>query len=355
MRWLVAFLILLATVLRVSAEDWTTVDGKSYTNVIVVQADTDGVNINFDGGSAKIPYYNLPLALQKKFGQDPDSLAAARTAAYKEAADRATAAQEAKKRQEQMQKQLADDEVHIKALAAARAALHPGQVPTAPTVAAAKSAFSGAQYSYNKIQDVCYLDSLPANASPLPAPAVPDPLAGQSSLTLRIETDGPVPEHTDKIIATILSVSPVRKLADTGDIIFLVDGTVISISESDKKDSDFASVAGQIVEHISFYLTPDQAKSIVNGKSVKFCVGNNNYTLDSDGVPQLQQYLVTLDKLSPPSSNLIRHINALIRKLPTLPDLISQTCVDIVIGAFVILVFVGIASFFATVGKLFKG
>jgi len=72
--------LLLASLLPVSAEDWTTEDGHVYHNVTVVGQEDDGVRITYDGGVGKIPYYELSDDLQKRFGQDVDSLTAKRHA-----------------------------------------------------------------------------------------------------------------------------------------------------------------------------------------------------------------------------------------------------------------------------------
>jgi len=353
MRWLAALFILLMTVLPASAEDWTTVDGNTYKNVTVVEVGDDGVSISYTGGTAKIPYYNLPVAIQKRFGQDPDSLAAAKKAADDEDAASQAAALEAKKHQEELRKQQLDDAAQANALAAARAAIHlPPSLAASPGASA--SAFPGAEYSYNKVQDICYLDSPPANASPFPAPAVPDPLGGHSSLTLRIATDGSDPEHPDKIVATFLSVSTVKKLTDNHDVIFLVDGASIPIGETQKKDSDFVSGFGQVVEYVSFYLTPSEARSIANGKSVKFCVGTNNYTLDPSGISKLQKYLAVLDQLPPPSSSFGRKFTNFIRGLPSLSNFISQTCVDVVLSGFGIVVLLALCACALGASRFFK-
>ncbi|MEI9999996.1 MAG: hypothetical protein WDO13_12980 [Verrucomicrobiota bacterium] len=71
---------MLASLLPLSAEDWTTADGKTYKNVTVLGQEDDGVRITYDGGVGKIPYYELPVDIQKRFSQDIDSMAAKRHA-----------------------------------------------------------------------------------------------------------------------------------------------------------------------------------------------------------------------------------------------------------------------------------
>src|ERR1700728_134514 len=83
MRWPWIACLLLASLLPVSAEDWTTEDGHVYHNVTVLGQEDDGVRITFDGGVGKIPYYELPVDIQKRFGQDVDSLAAKKHAVDK--------------------------------------------------------------------------------------------------------------------------------------------------------------------------------------------------------------------------------------------------------------------------------
>jgi hypothetical protein len=88
--------LLLASLLPLSAEDWTTEDGHVYHNVTVLGQEDDGVRITYDGGVGKVPYYELPADLQKRFGQDIDTLAAKKHAvdqAVNDAVQAATASQ----------------------------------------------------------------------------------------------------------------------------------------------------------------------------------------------------------------------------------------------------------------------
>ena len=87
MRWPWIACLLLASLLPVSAEDWTTEDGHVYHNVTVLGQEDDGVRITYDGGVGKVPYYELPVDIQKRFGQDVDSLAIKRQAVEKAVAD----------------------------------------------------------------------------------------------------------------------------------------------------------------------------------------------------------------------------------------------------------------------------
>ena len=94
MRWPWIACLLLASLLSVSAEEWTTEDGHVYHNVTVVGQEDDGVRITYDGGVGKIPYYELPDDLQKRFGQDVATLAVKRQAVEKAVADAVKSASE---------------------------------------------------------------------------------------------------------------------------------------------------------------------------------------------------------------------------------------------------------------------
>jgi hypothetical protein len=354
MRWVVAFFIFGAAALQLSADDLTTVDGKTYPNYTVVKAGDDGLNISYDGGTVTVPYYNLPLALQKQYGQDPDTLAAAKKAADAALANQQAADAEAKKLEDERKKQEADDLVQIKALGAARNA-NKIQLAELDMRVPDRTAYTGADYSYNKYTDISYLDSPAATATPMPAPAANDPLAGHSSFTLRTETIGPKPEQPDRYVGMFLSVSPLRKFSDDRQIIFLVDGITIPIDESDVKDVDYIAGSGLVAEYVSFYLTPKQVDTIINGKVVKFCVGPNNFTLNKDELAKLRTYAGVLVKdVEPASSVVSRKMHQFYMSIPPLSILISDICIYILTGAFTIVVFIGITACFVGASRFFK-
>jgi len=354
MRWLIALFIIGTTVLPLSAEDWTTVDGKTYQDVNVVKVEDDGINISYTGGTAKIPYYNLPLEIQKQYGQDPDTVAAARKAAEAAEANRQLADEETKKQAEDLKRQQADDQLQIKALAAAKKA-NPIILSEADLRVPSRETYTGADYSYNKFSDTSYLDSLPAIAVPMPTPAANDPMAGHASLMLRAVTVGPRPEQPDKFLAAFLSTGVARKLTDDVQVIFLVDGITMPISESEMKDSDFITGYGQIVDYVSFYLTPKQVDAIVNAKSVKFCVGTSNYSLNKDELGKLKTYASILDKSVPPATSILaQKFHLFIMSIPPLPILISDICIYILTGSFTIVVLLGITSCFVGASRFFK-
>ncbi len=71
MRWLEDFLIIVASTFSVQAEDWTTADGKTYKNVVVIGQESDGVRVTWEGGVGKLPFYELDDDTLRKLGQDP--------------------------------------------------------------------------------------------------------------------------------------------------------------------------------------------------------------------------------------------------------------------------------------------
>lgn len=384
----------------------TTRDGKTYTDVGSIQAEEDGVSITYSGGVARILYANLPAALQKQFGQDSASVAA-----KKKAADSAAAAHEAvavakeEKQKEQAnvaaeakaaadnaaiverKKEEADAATQAKALAYARALSRlPKTFDTATPASAGPSAgtassgssgvttgtqatpssdetvghvadtvtYPGAEYTYDTFKDICYLDSPPAEASIFPEPETPDPLGGRTSLTLRSSTDGNEPQHPDKMVGTIISVINAGKLPDSYDVTFSVDGTPIPIQENGRKLSDALSGFGQVVEYISFSLSPDQARVIANGKSVKMSIGGNNYTLEQDQTAKLQRYFGVLDKLPARSSFLVRKFRSYINGLPPLSTLFSEICVDVILALFFFVGTLGIVLFVVGATRFLK-
>jgi hypothetical protein len=66
------------------AEDWTTTDGKVYTDVKVVRVEDDAVTILCKNGGALVPIFKLNPTLQKRFSYDPEKAKAASAARSKE-------------------------------------------------------------------------------------------------------------------------------------------------------------------------------------------------------------------------------------------------------------------------------
>jgi len=94
MRWLAALLIIVASTISVQAEDWTTADGKTYKNVVVIGQENDGVRVTWEGGVGKLPYYELDDNTLRKLGQDPAAQAIKRAAFVKQQAESALQAQQ---------------------------------------------------------------------------------------------------------------------------------------------------------------------------------------------------------------------------------------------------------------------
>lgn len=345
MRWLAVFFILLAGLLPLSADDWTTTDGTTYKDVTVVQVADDGLTITYTGGGpTKIPYYNLPLEVQKQYGHDPETLANKLRDAEDAEATKKAAAAEAERLQAEQQKQLADQAAQLKALQAARDANHPHAAASTSTTeqpnrSGDRVSYPGAEYSYNKFQDICSLDSLPVAA--LPLPAAPGDTSNHTVLVLRSYSAGAQPHHADKILVTIMSMGTPWKLADDHSILFLVDGVSMPIDDTQIRDNDFLAGLGQVVQFVSFYLTDTQAQALLGAKDVKFYIGDNNYTLDKTGLATLQKYQAVLAPLPIPPSPLVQKYNELSAKIPSIPTLISKTCEYVILGGFSIVVLLG--------------
>jgi hypothetical protein len=123
MRWLGALLIIVASTISVQAEDWTTADGKTYKNVVVIGQENDGVRVTWEGGVGKLPYYELDDNTLRKLGQDPAAQAIKRAAFVKSQAEAALQAKQ--------DAAIAAEQKRKEAEAAALAAAQTGN-PTAP-------------------------------------------------------------------------------------------------------------------------------------------------------------------------------------------------------------------------------
>jgi hypothetical protein len=214
--------------------------------------------------------------------------------------------------------------------------------------------YPGASYSYNTFKDVCYLDSPPADAASSSAPEVSDPTAGRTSFTLRSETGGNQPEHPDKITGTIMNIIPAGKLPDNYTVAFAVDGAAIPIGDTQRKVSDALSNFGQVVEYLSFSLTPEQARAIANGKSVKFTIGSNNYTIAQDEAGKLQRYYTVIEKLPPHSAFIVRKFRSFMKDMPPISTLFSEICVDLILTAFFFAFALGIVLFVVGATRFLK-
>jgi len=375
MRWLLALLIVLATVLPVSAEDWTTADGKTYKNVVVMAQEDDAVRITYTGGVGEIPYYELSPDLQKRFGLDPATMEAKRIAAEKAKADAEAAAaaaaqatpQPAASPQAAAQpggnpQPAAQPGSSPQPVAQPGANIQPVQPPVNPLVPAAHvenkepEPYPGSKFSYDEGQDLCYLDSPAVNVLPVLPEAAPTALTSpsQGTLTLRITTDGHQPQVPDQIEATFLSASDIKNLASNRKIQFLVDGAYIPVSEIVSDNGGSSSGAGQSVKSVSFNLWPDQARSIFNAKNVNFSVGNNNYRIDPTGIGIFRKYFDTVDHLPPASFSIAKSYHKMLAQLPSIVTVISTVCEYIILGSFAVVFAATIAAFVLGVSRFMK-
>jgi len=391
MRLLGIVFILLASTLFVSAEDWTTADGKVYKNVVVVAQEDDGVRITYDGGVGKIPYYELPVDLQKRFGQDYDSLEAKRKAAEKALADAtrnadAAAAAALKKQQEDAaaaaaaqaqnggtaqpggsqpggqqpnapgqsipQPAVNRQPAPPPAPPPAPAPENENENPSSPTIAAAqasaKALYPASRFSYDEGLDVCHLDSSTVNVMLVVPEATPIAAAPVGTLMLRITTDGHTPERPDQIQATFVPSGTVKKAGDSHSIKFLVDGRYVPVTDVVSDDP------AQVGDTVSFYLPPEQARQIFSAKNVNFSVGTVNYMIDQNGMAALRNYFDDLDHLPPASTNFVKAYHKFLNRLPSIITVISTVCEYIILGSFAIVVAASIAAFIMGVTRFIK-
>jgi hypothetical protein len=379
MRWLGFFIIVLASTLTVSAEDWTTADGKTYKNVVVIAQEDDGVRITYDGGAGKIPYYELPLDLQKRFGEDYDSLEAKRKAAEKTLEDATRNADAAAAAA--AQKQAQDEATAAQAAAQSGANGQPGSPSSQPSApkpapqpivntqpvpqpsagpstppspialaaqAEAKALYHGSTFSYDEGQDVCYLDSPAVNVMLVVPEATPLAASPAGTLSLRITTDGHTPQTPDQIQATFIPSGIVKASGDTHNVKFLVDGSYVPVTNLITDDS------GNVGTNISFFLSPEQAQSIFKAKNVNFSVGSVNYMIDQNGIATFRKYFDDVDHLPPASSSFIRTYHKFLNRLPSIITVISTVCEYIILGSFAILVAASIAAFVMGVTRFIK-
>jgi hypothetical protein len=364
MRWLWILPIVLATTLSVSAEDWTTADGKTYHNVVVIAQDPDGVRVKYTGGAGILPYYELPLEIQKRFGQDIDSLEAKRKAAEKALADAVRNAAEQKKLQAaaalQKKGQPANGNEPKPGTVTPSVAPTPTPAqqpepsqPAQPTIVR-EDPYPGAKYTYIESEDICYLDSYSADALLL-APdgsIIANPPGQNPSISLRITTEGRKPETPVQIEAAFTSAGTLKGLGADPKIKFLVDGNYINVTPS--PETAAAAAAGQDTGNVSFFLMPDQARSILKGKNVNFTIAGNSYRIDETGIAAFQKYFDVVDHLPPASTSFVRSYHKFIAKLPSLITLISTVCEYIILGGFGILVATGVAAFAIGITRFIK-
>jgi nucleotide-binding universal stress UspA family protein len=337
MRRLTVLSIFLAAISPAFAENWTTADGKTYKNVTILYQEADGVRVTYDGGVGKLPYYELPLNVQKRLGEDIDTLEAKKRAADLALAQRnamlaaqklkEVAAVAAKQRQQQ--------------LAAEQAA--PKPVPVAPVVHIPPppplDPYPGAKYSYNSSLDSCFLDSYPIDISSDSASNAP---GGISSVVLQIVSDGRKPEAPSQVEAVFLSSTSPLQVADSHDADLIVDGTRTPLQAKEKKDANFFGRSG--AGYMAFDLTPDQARSFAN-KNVAFTMGGNTYKIDPTGFTAVHRFVGYVDSLPPAPSSLLKLWDKFIAGFPPITTMITNICEDIILGGFALVVFGFIGAF----------
>jgi len=479
MRWPGVLLIGLAIILPLHAEDWTTADGKTYKNVTVLNQEDDGVRITYLGGVGKIPYYELPVDIQKRFGQDIDSMAAKRRAvdqALEEAVSDAIAAEQIKQPKEatstsanqpagafpaqgnpsgvpangatanttqangpenpqtngagsptpggagqangsnglapgtaatQSNGAPANGAVTAKNGAPANGApgnssgpggtapgsaqAAAGGVPGAPanggkpggvahaggpgggprgegmpalndyvpgqggssSPAPELSPYPGAKATYNEALDLCYFDSPPIDLIS-DAPRSSSKANQDASLTLRVVTEGQKPQAPEKIEATYLFVGGAGQVTVNSPIAFIVDGKAVSIDDSAKKDSGTMGGGGQSLFYLTFYLTPEQLKSISGGNSIQVSISPASYKLNGSGVAFLQAYQKDLEGLPPATSSFLRSYYKLLARIPSFVSVVTTVCEYLILGSFALLVCASIAAFIMGVTRFIK-
>jgi hypothetical protein len=415
MRWLGALLIILTTTLSVRAEDWTTADGKTYRNITIIGQEDDGVRVTYTGGVGKIPYYELSDDVLRRLGQDPVALAQKRAAALKAQADAAKAqADAALKAQQDAAEQKKDQDEAAAASATqqqsqpqsqnqsqpqgqpspqnqsqqANASAAPKPAPVAPVAppppeppvnsnanAAAgtgtaadnssgssdeqQSSYPNSKFQYDENTDVSYLDSPVIEIVPISldvSPAAASAPAQNASLYLRIITEGHRAEAPDQVEGVFFSTASLKNLSADHKVKFLVDGAFINATPpTEPTDGTGAAPAdSQQANQVTFFLTPEQMKTVLRGKKVNFSVGGYNYMIDDTGIATFRGFLADVNHLPPASANLVRIYHRFLNRLPSIITMISTSCEYIILGAFAIVVVASIAAFVMGLTRFIK-
>src|SRR5438132_7825597 len=80
--WKIPLAILAALSASIAlADDFKTIDGKEYKNATVNHVEPDGIVITHSFGILKIPFTELPMDVQKRFGYDAEKIEAERATA----------------------------------------------------------------------------------------------------------------------------------------------------------------------------------------------------------------------------------------------------------------------------------
>jgi hypothetical protein len=407
MRWPLVYLVVLslAATLPALAEDWVTLDGKSYKNVTIVSEDDDGVRVTYDGGVGKLPYYELPLDVQKRLGKDMDALRAKKEAADKalndamnnsSALDQQKAQDAAQKAQQSAGGQIPGTTPGTSSAPGTAATTkttstpstnstqptttttpgktllpgqNPGQASPGQTsgqassgsgangnpASSVKDPYPGGIYTYDSNADVCFLDSYPATATaerPENAPDNAPVPAPPGTLTLRIATDGSIPGMPAKIEVMYLASSAVKNPGDVRNIGIFINGLRAPVHDMADKDTSYSSSAG--VMKVAFNLPLSQARSLITAKTAEFSIGEVTYQLDDAGMNSLRRYFALVDDLPPPPTSTAQMYHKFMVALPAIITFISTACEYIVLGSFGIIVLVSAAAFAMGVSRFFK-
>lgn len=336
-------------VLPAAAEDWTTADGKTYRNVVVVALEDDGVRVTYTGGVGKLPYYELPLVLQKRFGEDYASLEAKRLAAVK-ALEEATQREQMAEEQQKLSEKNALLTSNGQQNASTATAKTSPTIPANPTPGGAPkptlnplaqighdAKYPGSRFNYDNQSDVCTLESPVVDVMLQPSNAA-NPTSATASLQLRITTDGHDPEKPDKIEIIFSPRGTIRQVNADSKANFLVDEA--SLPPIALEDS-----GNQNVDRIQLVLPLGQVGTIFNGKNVIFSFGKNNYIINETGLGLFRKYLDDLDRLPPASTNFVKAYHKFISRLPSIADAISEVCTYLIVGSFSIVMFFLVLGF----------
>ena len=337
MKRLIILPVLLAMLVSVSAEDWN-IGGKVYKNVVVVDRDDDGVRVTYEGGLGEIQYADLPLDIQKRFGEDYETLQAKKRIADVKMAQRE--AELAQRRGLHDGNPATADPLRVhppSAIATAQpvGAPHPTGSPTVVAVAAPPriavpapppppDPYPGASYSYDPTSDYCCLDSLPIALTFKSGAGMP---GGLASVVLRSVTEGRKPEIPVRMEAIFYAPGLNPKVLETHAVSLIRNGNSTMLHSTVKTEGDSISPG-----NYSYDLTPDQARSIVSGQKVEFGVGKTVYAIKPVGLVQAKKYLSRVVTLPPASSELVRMYNHFLERLPSLVNMISMTCLCILLS-----------------------
>ncbi|MEI9999998.1 MAG: hypothetical protein WDO13_12990 [Verrucomicrobiota bacterium] len=87
------------------------------------------------------------------------------------------------------------------------------------------------------------------------------------------------------------------------------------------------------MQYVSFYLTPDQARSLGNSKEAVIVAGGMQYRFTPAGLATLHQYIVDVGGLAPASSTVVRSFYKWLGRLPSFFTIISMICEYVILAA----------------------